>query len=399
MPTILFLSNGHGEDTVGARIARQLQHEITGRGLSSVQIRTMPIVGYGAPYHKAGVNVVGPQKELPSGGFAYLDQRNLAKDLKSGFLSLVAAQIKFIRSIRDQVDLVVGVGDQVILLLNRFFLKKPMIFVGVADSYYYNMGAKPVFTVPTRRLMRRYCPVVFARDKKSAESLQEHGVPQATFAGNPMMDTFDITGEDFGLGEEFFKIGVLPGSREEAYDNFGKIMEVASHLIELTSGVSHGQDSGSSRLAFLVAVAPSLKLEELKCRSAGVDKALRVILTDKFGDVLNNSQLVIGLAGTANEQAAGMGKPVVTFPGTGSQVTPRFVEGQKKLLGDALLVVSTEPRAAAGQIAAVIDDAKQRGHMAAVGMERMGGRGAAAAIVEQALLHLAGELQGSSFGA
>ncbi len=37
---------------------------------------------------------------------------------------------------------------------------------------------------------------------------------------------------------------------------------------------------------------------------------------------------MIGLSGTANEQAAGLGKPVVTFVGPGSQFTPYLLRNK-----------------------------------------------------------------------
>ena len=40
----------------------------------------------------------------------------------------------------------------------------------------------------------------------------------------------------------------------------------------------------------------------------------------RFGDILEASSVCIGLAGTANEQAVGLGKPVVAFPGPGSPI-------------------------------------------------------------------------------
>ncbi|MGE5553594.1 MAG: lipid-A-disaccharide synthase-related protein [Betaproteobacteria bacterium] len=378
MRTVLFLSNGHGEDTVGARIAREVVQTLAAQGLSSVRVVAMPIVGLGNPYRKAGIETVGPQQALPSGGLIYLNRTNLRQDLKAGLLGLIKAQIRFLRAMRRETDLVVGVGDKVILALNALFLKKPMIFVGVADSYYYNMGARPVFTPWERWIMRRTCLAVFARDARSAESLREHGVSSATFAGNPMMDTFDLTGEDFGLKEGILPIGILPGSREEAYDNFVSIMRIAAELDHLHPG----------KLAFLVAVAPSLDLGKLEACFAQLGKPLNVIFTEKFGDVLDRAKLVIGLAGTANEQAAGMGRPVVIFPGTGSQVTPRFVQGQKKLLGEALLVVAREPEAAAREIASLLEDPQRRSRMAAAGVERMGGRGAATAVAAEVLRYL-----------
>src|SRR5690606_4761374 len=74
--TILFLSNGYGEDTVGARIAQSVQ-ALAGSRLRPV---AFPIVGAGDPYRLVGIPVIGPRAHLPSGGFGYLNIRNAVKD-------------------------------------------------------------------------------------------------------------------------------------------------------------------------------------------------------------------------------------------------------------------------------------------------------------------------------
>jgi hypothetical protein len=53
---------------------------------------------------------------------------------------------------------------------------------------------------------------------------------------------------------------------------------------------------------------------------------------------------------------------------------------QAKLLGDALILVPGDPERAAQAIIALLADPARRAQMAAVGRQRMGGRGGAAAI-------------------
>jgi uncharacterized protein (TIGR03492 family) len=49
--------------------------------------------------------------------------------------------------------------------------------------------------------------------------------------------------------------------------------------------------------------------------------------------VLQHSDLIIGMAGTAIEQAVGLAKPALQLPGQGPQFTARFAEAQRRLLG------------------------------------------------------------------
>jgi uncharacterized protein (TIGR03492 family) len=84
----------------------------------------------------------------------------------------------------------------------------------------------------------------------------------------------------------------------------------------------------------------------------------------------------LGMAGTANEQAVGLGRPVVAFPGPGSQFTSKFLVAQKRLLGDAL--AATDGPVAAGQaVLDILRDPDKYRIMADCGRERMGPPGGA----------------------
>jgi uncharacterized protein (TIGR03492 family) len=54
---------------------------------------------------------------------------------------------------------------------------------------------------------------------------------------------------------------------------------------------------------------------------------------DSFVKVLQSSDLLISMAGTATEQAVGLAKPVVQLAGMGPQFTAEFAEAQRRLLG------------------------------------------------------------------
>ena len=86
---------------------------------------------------------------------------------------------------------------------------------------------------------------------------------------------------------------------------------------------------------------------------------------------------VVGLAGTANEQAAGLGKPVVTFPGRGPQFTAEFARMQKRLLGEAVALTEREPALVATELYSVLTDDKRRAAVVRAGRERMGTPGGA----------------------
>ena len=104
---LLLLSNGHGEDAIGAALAPHLAE-------AGFQLEALPIVGEGHAYRKLGLPIVGPTRAMPSGGFIYGRPAALAGDLQGGLPALTRAQIRTIR--RGHWDGVVAVGDIVVLL-------------------------------------------------------------------------------------------------------------------------------------------------------------------------------------------------------------------------------------------------------------------------------------------
>ena len=65
-------------------------------------------------------------------------------------------------------------------------------------------------------------------------------------------------------------------------------------------------------------------------------------LSSQFKTIINKADVVIGLAGTANEQAAFLGKPVLCFPGFGPQSTAQRFEEQQKLMGSNIHFVNSQ---------------------------------------------------------
>lgn len=407
-PGVLLISNGHGEDLMAAQIASLLRENLPGAG-----VMAMPLVGSGAAYTKRGFELVGPTQVLPSGGFLRNSLKNLWMDLRAGLFSLTLRQIAALRAAAPRARLVVCVGDVVLVLLAGLLARRPIVFLPTAKSDY--IAPHEAFEV---RLMRRFCTAVFPRDARTAEGLREHGV-NAIFLGNAMMDGLATTGAGFGealdpaaMGDPIDKgkagalpsggravtVGILPGSREEAYQNMRLIGEAAAAFAKLVEG----------RATFLVALAGGLNIERLGEEMAGSRwracelprvgspreagppglagclerEGIRLwIYRDRFGDILEAAEIVLGLAGTANEQAVGFGKPVVTFVGTGPQFNAKFAATQKRLLGEALSVVEAGPEAVAREMAAILGDPARYRRMQEAGRERMGGAGATGRIV------------------
>ncbi len=385
--SILFLSNGYAEDAISASIIEKL-HE----NLPDLEIKALPLVGEGKFYNRTNTKVLGPCRVTASGGFMKAGLSHIVKDIKSGYLKALREYVTTLKTERISTYLVVCVGDIFLVLLSVLFVKRPIIFLPTAKSDYIRQHYKI-----EKWLMRHFCQLVITRDKKTASSLRSSGIP-AVYVGNAMMDCLKITGEDFGIRTNEPVIGILPGSKQEAYDNLMTILDATEEITK--------QMSISGRVNFLLALAPSLELRKiadtaskkdgwtlkdstLEERKKGViahlvsqDGTIIKVTQGRFGDVLNRSQVIIGLSGMGNEQAVGMGKPVVTFPGKGPQITKKFLQVQQKLLGGATFIVKNNGKAVADKVCSLLHRPEELNRIVRIGRERMGEAGASKRIAK-----------------
>jgi uncharacterized protein (TIGR03492 family) len=384
--SILFLSNGYAEDLIASAIIEKLVYEIP-----QIEIKALPLVGEGKAYESLKILILGPRKLMPSTGFVGLNPLYLARDIISGWLGWFKAQIDVLRAERDAIDLVVCVGDVFLILLSSLFVKKPIIFLPTAKSDYAK-GLKEHYRIE-KWLIKRSCKLVLPRDKLTTCSLQDFGV-RATYVGNVMMDCLKITDEDFGIEKNGYVVGILPGSKRDAYDNFPIILDAVASIEK--------RASFSGRVNFLLALPASLSLEKLRSVASrgGEWKITETvpspkessliadlispqgmiikIISGKFGDLVSRSQVIIGLSGMGNEQAVGLGKPVVSFPGRGPQITEEFLRIQKTLLGGAISIVDRNGEAVADKVCSLLlKSPRQLREIVKMGKERMGGFGAA----------------------
>jgi len=369
-PSVLIISNGHGEDAVGAALARRLQ--------AAASVTAFPLVGTGGAYGDAAL--LEPRRALPSGGFGFRGAwRGLWADLRAGGLAHWMRQRATLSRQRGQHHLVVAVGD-VFCLQMAALAGTPVVFVATAKSQH----AEP-HRILERFFLRRYARVIFTRDEVTADALRRAGLPTRC-VGNPLMDTIGPTGTRIRPNASPPTVTLLPGSRADAYENLRLLLRMCADVAARVPS------------SFLCALAPGISVERVQSEAAAVGwtpdgellrrNGVTVRLTRAFGDAVLAAEVVVGLAGTANEQAAGLGKPVVTFAGPGAQVTRRFVKLQKRLLGDAL-VATAGWEDAADAVVRLLQDPAERAARGDAGRERMGGPGAVASIAE-AILDLLG---------
>jgi uncharacterized protein (TIGR03492 family) len=306
------------------------------------------------------------------------------EDLRAGAVRRWLAQRATLRGQQRRHRVIVAIGD-VYGLSMAGAAGRPVVFIATAKSQ-HNEPHRALELVQ----LRRVAEVIFTRDELTAETLRRAGLP-ARYVGNPLMDT--IGGVQTLLKGDPTQptVVILPGSRADADANLGPLLRVCAQV-----GVR-------LRVHFVCALAPAVDLTRVKsaASAAGWDiegdglrhDEITVTLTRVFGDAIRTADVVVGLAGTANEQAAGLGKPVVTFVGPGAQVSPRFVALQQRLLGDAL-VVARDWQDAAETVVRLLGNPAERTARGAVGRVRMGEPGAVPRIAH-AILDLVNHPTGS----
>ncbi len=398
---LLTLSNGHGEDEVAVRILRELQQLEP-----ELCLQALPIVGVGSVYRQADIELLTPVRSLPSGGFIYMDQRQLWQDIQSGLLAQTWQQLKAIRTWARSGGFVLAVGD-IVPLAMAWWSGAPFAFVGTAKSEYYLRTEAPpsaqmglgwrqwldcVYLPWERWLMAHpHCRGVFPRDRLTAQLLQQWPIPVADL-GNPMSDELEPAGV---LTRAMLPppttavILLLPGSRaSEAQANWQLILQ---SLLPLIAQRPH--------LLFIAAIASQIPLKDMQDIAqatgwAATDRfplsvphhwlqrglAHLLLVQKAFSDSLHMADLAIAMAGTATEQCVGQGKPVITFPGHGPQFTEAFAEAQSRLLGPSIHRVP-QPQAA-WTVALNLLDASNSDIYTQNGLQRMGAPGASRRIAQ-----------------
>ena len=190
-------------------------------------------------------------------------------------------------------------------------------------------------------MLSRQAKRIYTRDFLTANDLTSQLKKKVSFLGNPFMDKFFL--RDKELKKSDFSIGLFPGSRfPEILNNFVLILEVLEALsdfsyfqkIEFNFAIVNALSSSKIREIFenrkwvYLEKINEKNLLKFKYKSLTVN-----LYWNTFDEILLKSRLCISMAGTAAEQAIGLGKPVIQIEGKGPQFTKSFAEAQRRLLG------------------------------------------------------------------
>ncbi|MBR1671631.1 MAG: tetraacyldisaccharide 4'-kinase [Fretibacterium sp.] len=381
-PQLPVASNGYGEDAIGVLLARRLRVRFP-----SAEVLAFPLVGKGDAYVQAGFPVRSAPSVTPSGGVVKYRLRDLWGDMRAGLLRHVSAQLQDWRQLarpsgsplRGAVRTPLCVGDVYLLLHTLWGAGARPLFVATAKTVRLS-GHWPL----ERALIRRFTLRAWTRDPESAAQFVDDSPSwRAVYAGNPVMDLLGdapLCPPPAPPGpKDVPLILLLPGSRPRAYQDVNLLLDAALAL------------SRARPCAFRMVLAPTLSLETLAEASAGWEldrgtglkrKGVSIPLTTRpVAEAVRDVTLLIGLGGTANQLCAGLGIPVISVDEKGKRV-------QKKLLGDAELLVPATGQDLAEAALRVLGDPELYASMGAAGGRRMGAPGALADVVEFAASEL-----------
>ena len=377
MGRILLLSNGHGEDLSGALLGQALiagGHTVT----------ALPLAGLGRPYQQAGIRLLGRSHEFSTGGLGYTSLRGRLTELIQGQILYLLRRLLRLLRCAGQFDLVVVVGD-VVPVIAAWLSRRPVATYLVAYSSHYE--GRLQLPWPCAALLRsRRCRVIFSRDQLTADDLSQQLRRPVQFVGNPFMDPVLTPVRPLPAAKQ--RIGLLPGSRRPELDaNLGLLLQMVAQLPQ--------RQSLSLDLALVNSLSDA-ELARLAKRLGWTLKAGQLLREDgltiqvhrgAFAAVLQSSDLVIGMAGTALEQAVGLSCPVLQLPGRGPQFTAAFAEAQRRLLGTTVFCAAGEAggpdnlQATAELSLELLDrsssDAALRQHCRDQAQQRLGNRGGA----------------------
>ncbi len=330
------MSNGHGEDVIGSRLALHLAAL-----WPEAEIRAFPLVGGGAAWRAAGVPVLGEARELPSGGLTFHSLGNFARDLAAGLLPVTWRQLADLRRVRT--DAVVVTGDIWALTLSllpkvpagRRFVVQTLVSTrqqpGLPSPQRLFMER---ITAPERLLQRRYASRVWLRDEETAAWLRERAVPQASYAGSLLHESEPATAGPPGPA----RVLLLPGSRAWAHESLALLLPLAALLKDVRFQVAWSRPERPAGLP------PGWELQDGSPPKIVSAAATVEFHEHAFLDLLGSASAAVGTAGTAAEQVAAAGLPVLSFELPGRH-TRGFLANQCRILGDSLHVAANSDSA------------------------------------------------------
>lgn len=367
---LLFISNGYGEDSIAAELIRRLP--------SNFIVEAYPTLGPGNAY--AGVcPIVGPRAALASEG-SRVQRGSIRRDVTGGGLRTLRPGLAFLRRIAEHYDRIIVVGDLIGVVGCWLSGIRRVVYLDV-----YKTGVR-LYSCPERVVIRRTCAVVFNRSERLAAQLQGDGV-DARYAGNIMMDTATHGDYDVAARRRAANaVTLLPGSRQHVIENFraqlaGLRLLTEERMPDVFLAVAPGVDVDEFADAGAFAYFGPMTGEAADLGTLRDEQITIHMSRGATANLLEASDVVLSQAGTATVQAIGHGRPVITFTTTADR--PKRVRDEQRLFGEAWIRVPGNPGPIARALTRLLREPSLRQRLGAAGRERVGGTGAADAIIAE----------------
>ena len=311
---ILLISNGLGEDSIGAVIAADLKRHFS--------VSAMPIIGTGEAYLAKKIPVLGPTcLDSSSGNRRY--KLSLLQDLKNGAIGIMLKQMSFLKGLRD-FELFVIVGDTFPLALSLRASPEYLIFMGV-----YKSGYAHRYNWLDRWLLKKTASHCFTRDHILSSQLTNCRISAGCY-GNILMDTLPKgTQKKRSKPTDAANILIMPGSRSDAHQN---LMFFLNALADL---------SKSCKLSVTVSKARGMDFTKIYQKHKQTSLFDKITETNGLNQqLLENATVILSGSGTSQQQAAGLGAPVIGVLPTG--IRNKRKKAIKSIMGPLYFLVESQ---------------------------------------------------------
>jgi uncharacterized protein (TIGR03492 family) len=398
--SLLFISNGHGEDVIASEIIKRFLKKTRNKN-----IEVLPLVGNGDVFNNIkskNFRKIGYLKELPSGGFSNQSLRGFLLDLFAGFLIDNFKNFLIVKQKSKHNCKIIAVGD-FLPLFYAWSSECEFSFIGTpksdhtwssrpgwafSDFYHKLKGSEwdlwEMFLMKSPR-----CKNLIMRDKITANNLNKKNI-DAKYLGNPMMDFVNAKNEKISNIVGFKRIILLVGSRyPEALKNLDNFLDclqdfhlskdlvillplsINANVTQIQSYLNKYGFKKQNKLNFLINEDSVWKRKEKYI----------LIGKGKFNLWANMADVGLSNAGTATEQIAGLGIPSLSLPGSGPQFTKSFAKRQSRLLGGSVMVCNNK-KILLQRLGLLLREKVHRLDQAKIGKQRMGRSGASKKIVD-----------------
>jgi len=404
--SLLFISNGHGEDVIASEIIKRFLKK-----MDNINIEVMPLVGNGDVFNSIkskNFRKIGYLKELPSGGFSNQSLKGFLLDLFAGFLIQNLRNFFIVKQKSKHNCKIIAVGDS-LPLLYAWSSECEFSFIGTPKSdhtwssgpgwalsdFYHNLKGSEWEPWEMFLMRSPRCKNLIMRDKITANNLNKKNI-QAKYLGNPMMDFVNTNNGKISNIISFKRIILLVGSRyPEALKNLDNFLDCLQDfhlpdglLILFPLSINANVDKIQGYLIKYGFIKQS-KVKFLIDEDSVWKKKDQYLVMGKGKFNVWASMADVGLsnAGTATEQICGLGIPSLSLPGSGPQFTKSFAKRQSRLLGGSVLVCQNK-KILLKRLTLLLRKKVNRLEQAKIGKKRMGHSGASKKIVDAINSHL-----------